>query len=100
MRIEEIEHIESIEFNWTLHLENHEFLAGTKVFIVDFDNINSSKDLVHALAKVNMMKYAKLREEAFLEKKQIEKDNFESMIMFLSTYSKAKDMNARLNFTQ
>ena len=46
------------------------------------------------------MKYAKLREEAFLEKKQIEKDNFESMIMFLSTYSKAKDMNARLNFTQ
>ena len=69
----------------TLHFENHDFLANTKIFIVDFDNVNSSKDLVHTLAKVNMMKYVKLREEVFLEKNQIEKDDFESMIMFLSS---------------
>ena len=39
----------------TLSLENHDFSAKTKVFIVDFDNIGSSRDLIHALAKINML---------------------------------------------
>ena len=42
------------------------------------------------------MKYINLREEAFLKKEQIKKDDFESMVMFLSSYNKAKDMNASL----
>jgi hypothetical protein len=76
----------------TLHLKNHDFSALTKVFIIDFDNVNSSKDVVHALTKINMMKYVSIKEKYG----QVSKDEFESMVMFLSSYNKAKDMNGRL----
>ena len=33
----------------TLDLEHHDFSALTKVFIIDFDNVNSSRDVIHAL---------------------------------------------------
>lgn len=67
----------------TLHLENHDFSALTKVFIVDFDNVNSSKDVVHALTKINMMKYVNMKQKL----DNVSKDDFESMIMFLSSYN-------------
>jgi len=76
----------------TLHLKNQDFSALTKVFIIDFDNVNSSKDVVHALTKINMMKYVSIKEKYG----QVSKDEFESMVMFLSSYNKAKDMNGRL----
>ena len=30
----------------TLDLEHHDFSALTKVFIIDFDNVNSSRDFI------------------------------------------------------
>ena len=80
----------------TLTLENHDFSANTKVFIVDFDNVGSSRDLVHALAKISMLKYMNMKEKAFLAKKEVSKENFESIILFLSSYAKARDMNSKL----
>ena len=47
----------------TLDLEHHDFSALTKVFIIDFDNVNSSRDVIHALTKISMMKYLSLREK-------------------------------------
>lgn len=80
----------------TLSVRNHDFSANTKVFIIDFDNVNSSRDLVHALTKISMLKYMSMRREAFLDKKEVSKEEFESIILFLSSYAKAKDMNSRL----
>jgi hypothetical protein len=80
----------------TLSVQNHDFSANTKVFIIDFDNVNSSRDLVHALTKISMLKYMSMRREAFLDKKEVSKEEFESIILFLSSYAKAKHMNSRL----
>ena len=44
---------------------------------------------MHVLVKINMMRYINLTQKSG----QISKDEFESMLMFLSSYNKAKDMN-------
>ena len=81
---------------YSIRLQNHDFEANTKVFVIDFDNVNSSKDLIHALVKINMMRVINLNKRMVSEGRSIDKKDFESIIMFLSSYRKAKDMNERL----
>lgn len=76
----------------TLDLKHHDFSALTKVFIIDFDNVNSSRDVIHALTKINMIKYLSLSKTG-----QVSKEDFESIVMFLSSYNKAKELNGRLH---
>ena len=40
----------------SLRLENHDFEANTKGFVIVFDNLNSSKGLIHSLVKINLIK--------------------------------------------
>ena len=40
----------------SLRLENHDFEANTKGFVIGFDNLNSSKGLIHSLVKINLIK--------------------------------------------
>ena len=37
-----------------------------------------------------------MKEKAFLAKKEVSKEGFESIILFLSSYAKARDMNSKL----
>jgi len=37
-----------------------------------------------------------LKEKVFLAKKEVSKEDFESIILFLSSYAKARDMNSKL----
>ena len=46
-----------------LNLKNQDFEADTKVFVIEFDNISSPKDLVHYLIKINMRKLAYFNEQ-------------------------------------
>jgi hypothetical protein len=80
------------EFNEII-LENHDFEANTKVIVVDFDNIDSSRDLIRCLIKINLIKLvSKMKEDSTMSK-----DQFESMVIFLSSYKKAKDFNEQLS---
>ena len=47
--------LKNMELN-SLRLENHDFEANTKGFVIGFDNLNSSKGLIHSLVKINLIK--------------------------------------------
>mgnify|MGYP006114315017 CR=1 FL=1 len=46
-----------------LNLKNQDFEADTKVFVIEFDNISSPKDLVHYLIEINMRKLPYFNEQ-------------------------------------
>jgi hypothetical protein len=70
---------------------------------MDFDNVTFSKDFVHCLAKVKMIKLTSLLEDSRdstnkRKKKKASKilEDFESCFVFLSSYAKAKELNDKL----